>query len=73
MNKLIILGGQPLRGEIRISGSKNAVLPILAATLLTNEPVSIGNVPHLHDVTTLRPMYRCPAAVQSARDRSISI
>lgn len=53
MNKLIILGGQPLRGEIRISGSKNAVLPILAATLLTNEPVSIGNVPHLHDVTTL--------------------
>lgn len=53
MNKLIITGGQPLRGEIRISGSKNAVLPILAATLLTNEPVSIGNVPHLHDVTTL--------------------
>ena len=53
MNKLIIMGGQPLRGEIRISGSKNAVLPILAATLLTNEPVSIGNVPHLHDVTTL--------------------
>jgi UDP-N-acetylglucosamine 1-carboxyvinyltransferase len=53
MNKLIIHGGQPLRGEIRISGSKNAVLPILAATLLTNEPVSIGNVPHLHDVTTL--------------------
>ncbi|MCW8963114.1 MAG: UDP-N-acetylglucosamine 1-carboxyvinyltransferase [Gammaproteobacteria bacterium] len=53
MNKLLIQGGQPLNGEIRISGSKNAVLPILAATLLTNEPVSIGNVPHLHDVTTL--------------------
>ena len=53
MNKLLIHGGQPLTGEIRISGSKNAVLPILAATLLTNEPVSIGNVPHLHDVTTL--------------------
>lgn len=53
MNKLIIQGGEPLRGEIRISGSKNAVLPILAATLLTDEPVSIGNVPHLHDVTTL--------------------
>jgi UDP-N-acetylglucosamine 1-carboxyvinyltransferase len=53
MNKLIIQGGKPLMGEIRISGSKNAVLPILAATLLTNEPVSIGNVPHLHDVTTL--------------------
>jgi UDP-N-acetylglucosamine 1-carboxyvinyltransferase len=53
MNKLIISGGAPLHGEIRISGSKNAVLPILAATLLTDEPVSIGNVPHLHDVTTL--------------------
>lgn len=53
MNKLIIQGGEPLKGEIRISGSKNAVLPILAATLLTDEPVSIGNVPHLHDVTTL--------------------
>jgi UDP-N-acetylglucosamine 1-carboxyvinyltransferase len=53
MNKLLIQGGTPLRGEIRISGSKNAVLPILAATLLTDEPVSIGNVPHLHDVTTL--------------------
>ena len=53
MNKLIIQGGEPLNGEIRISGSKNAVLPILAATLLTDEPVSIGNVPHLHDVTTL--------------------
>jgi UDP-N-acetylglucosamine 1-carboxyvinyltransferase len=53
LNKLIIQGGESLKGEIRISGSKNAVLPILAATLLTDEPVSIGNVPHLHDVTTL--------------------
>ena len=53
MNKLLIKGGGPLQGEIRISGSKNAVLPILAATLLTKDPVSIGNVPHLHDVTTL--------------------
>lgn len=53
MNKLLIQGGKPLEGEIRISGSKNAVLPILAATLLTDEPVSICNVPHLHDVTTL--------------------
>lgn len=53
MNKLLIQGGQPLRGEIRISGAKNAVLPILAATLLTDEEVTINNVPHLHDVTTL--------------------
>lgn len=53
MNKLRIRGGRPLQGEIRVSGSKNAVLPILAATLLTQEQVTICNVPHLHDVTTL--------------------
>ncbi len=52
MNKLIIRGGVPLSGEVRISGSKNAVLPILAGTLLANSPVIIRNVPHLHDVTT---------------------
>ncbi len=52
MDKLTIRGGAPLRGEIRISGAKNAALPILAATLLTNKPVSIGNIPHLHDITT---------------------
>lgn len=52
MDKLIITGGQPLDGEIRISGAKNAVLPILAATLLSEGPVMISNVPHLHDVTT---------------------
>ncbi len=52
MDKLIITGGCPLRGEIRISGAKNAALPILAATLLADSPVTIGNVPHLRDVTT---------------------
>lgn len=52
MDKLIIHGGIPLDGEISISGAKNAALPILSATLLTNEPVTIGNVPHLHDITT---------------------
>ena len=52
MDKLIIQGGIPLRGEISISGAKNAALPILAATLLTSEPMVIGNVPHLHDITT---------------------
>jgi UDP-N-acetylglucosamine 1-carboxyvinyltransferase len=52
VDKLIITGGQPLDGEIRISGAKNAVLPILAATLLSEGPVMISNVPHLHDVTT---------------------
>ncbi|MDH4273862.1 MAG: UDP-N-acetylglucosamine 1-carboxyvinyltransferase [Gammaproteobacteria bacterium] len=52
MDKLIIRGGVPLQGEIRISGAKNAALPILCATLLADGPVNISNVPHLHDVTT---------------------
>lgn len=52
MDKLIITGGVPLRGEIRISGAKNAALPILASTLLTEQRVTVGNIPHLHDITT---------------------
>ena len=52
MAKIVISGGTPLNGEVWISGAKNAVLPILAACLLADEPVTIGNVPHLHDVTT---------------------
>jgi UDP-N-acetylglucosamine 1-carboxyvinyltransferase len=52
LDKLIITGGEVLEGEIRISGAKNAVLPIMAATLLADSPVTIRNVPHLHDVTT---------------------
>lgn len=53
MDKLQIAGGTPLEGEVRISGAKNAALPILAATLLAEGPVSVGNVPHLQDVTTM--------------------
>jgi UDP-N-acetylglucosamine 1-carboxyvinyltransferase len=52
MDKLIIQGGTPLNGDIPISGAKNAALPILSATLLTDQSVTIGNVPHLHDITT---------------------
>ena len=52
MDKLIINGGVPLSGEVRISGAKNAALPILAATLLADDPVTVCNVPHLHDITT---------------------
>ncbi len=52
MDKLIISGGVPLDGEIRISGAKNAALPILMGALLADSPVRIGNVPHLHDITT---------------------
>ena len=52
MDRLIINGGKRLKGEIRISGAKNAVLPIMAATLLADSPVTVRNIPHLHDVTT---------------------
>jgi UDP-N-acetylglucosamine 1-carboxyvinyltransferase len=52
MDKLQIQGGTALEGEVRISGAKNATLPILAAALLSEEPVVVGNVPHLQDVTT---------------------
>ena len=51
MDKLIIQGGNPLTGEIRISGAKNAALPILAATLLAEGPVTIGNVPPASMIT----------------------
>lgn len=53
MEKLLVSGGQPLNGKVRASGSKNAVLPILAASLLADTPMTIGNVPHLLDVTTI--------------------
>ncbi len=52
MDKLIIHGGASIEGEVSISGAKNSALPILSATLLTDQPVTISNVPHLHDITT---------------------
>ncbi|TQM17615.1 UDP-N-acetylglucosamine 1-carboxyvinyltransferase [Pseudoxanthomonas sp. 3HH-4] len=52
MQKIIVTGGNTLNGEVTISGAKNAVLPILCATLLADAPVEITNVPHLHDVVT---------------------
>jgi len=62
VDKLQITGGNRLDGEVRISGAKNAALPILAATLLAEEPVSVGNVPHLHDVTTMIELLGCLGA-----------
>jgi UDP-N-acetylglucosamine 1-carboxyvinyltransferase len=53
MDKLVIEGGAPLSGEVNVSGAKNAALPILTAALLTEEPLTVANVPHLHDVTTM--------------------
>jgi len=52
MDKLIISGGTQLNGAVRMSGAKNAALPILVSTLLADEPVTVCNVPHLHDITT---------------------
>lgn len=52
MDKHLINGGNPLFGEVKISGAKNSVLPILAACLLTDKSVRLSNIPHLNDVTT---------------------
>ncbi|MCG6939248.1 MAG: UDP-N-acetylglucosamine 1-carboxyvinyltransferase [Gammaproteobacteria bacterium] len=72
MNKLMINGGVRLNGEVRISGAKNAVLPILAATLLTEGPATIENVPHLHDVTTTVELLGCMGVMVSI-DEKLSV
>jgi UDP-N-acetylglucosamine 1-carboxyvinyltransferase len=54
MDKLLIEGGHRLEGEVRVSGAKNAALPILCAALLTPEPLTVTNLPHLNDVRTMR-------------------
>ena len=54
MDKLVIQGGVPLQGHVRVSGAKNAALPILCAALLTREPVTLTNVPQLNDVRTMQ-------------------
>jgi UDP-N-acetylglucosamine 1-carboxyvinyltransferase len=59
MDKLLISGGGPLSGEIRVSGAKNSALPILAATLLADGPVMVSNVPHIHDITTMFELLGC--------------
>ena len=59
MDKLLISGGGQLFGEIRISGAKNSALPILAATLLSDGPVMVSNVPHLQDITTMFELLGC--------------
>ena len=59
MDKLIITGGQPLNGEVWTSGAKNAALPILAATLLTKDRITISNLPHLQDITTTLELLGC--------------
>ena len=72
MNKLMINGGVRLKGDVRISGAKNAVLPILAATLLAEGPATIENVPHLHDVTTTVELLGCMGVTVSI-DEKLSV
>lgn len=54
MQKLAIQGGNPLHGDVLISGAKNAALPIMCASLLSAEPLQLSNVPDLHDIATMR-------------------
>jgi len=53
VDRLLIQGGVPLAGEVRVSGAKNAALPLMCAALLTDRPLRLSNVPHLRDVTTM--------------------
>src|SRR3954462_1525134 len=69
MDKLLIRGGRELHGEVRISGAKNAALPELCAALLTAEPVTLENVPHLQDVATMLTLIR-NMGVSVERDES---
>ncbi|MEO0614785.1 MAG: UDP-N-acetylglucosamine 1-carboxyvinyltransferase [Pseudomonadota bacterium] len=69
MDKLLITGGTPLEGSVHMSGAKNAALPILAGTLLASEPVTIDNVPHLRDVTTMIALLQRMGAVTTIDER----
>jgi UDP-N-acetylglucosamine 1-carboxyvinyltransferase len=69
LDKLLISGGSRLDGEIRISGAKNATLPILAGTLLTADTVTVSNVPHLNDVTTTISLLQSMGAVVTVDDK----
>src|SRR5690606_33662798 len=72
MDKIVVTGGIALDGEVRISGAKNAVLPILCATLLADGPVEVGNVPDLHDVrTTARLLRGLGAQVEHDADAAV--
>jgi UDP-N-acetylglucosamine 1-carboxyvinyltransferase len=72
MDKLRIIGGNRLNGEVRISGAKNSALPILASTLLANGVMRIGNLPHLHDITTMLELLGC-MGVEVAINEDMSI
>src|SRR4030042_7130653 len=71
MTKFIIRGGVPLQGEITPSGNKNAALPLLAACLLTKEPVILHNVPEIQDVVSMRELLSSlGVSIEKAGDHS---
>ena len=72
MDKLSIRGGRRLDGDIRISGAKNSALPILASTLLADGVMHVGNLPHLHDITTMLELLGC-MGVQVAVNEDMSV
>ncbi|MBO4472872.1 MAG: UDP-N-acetylglucosamine 1-carboxyvinyltransferase [Clostridia bacterium] len=73
MSKLLIKGGRPLRGETEIKAAKNAVLPILAATLLTEEPCEIHNVPVIADVDNMLKILRSVGSAVEFKEGVISV
>jgi len=73
MDKLVIEGRAPLKGEIRVSGAKNAALPILCAALLTPEPLTLTNVPRLHDVRTMRSLLGQMGVKAEASDSALTL
>jgi UDP-N-acetylglucosamine 1-carboxyvinyltransferase len=74
LDKLLITGGTRLNGEIRVSGAKNAALPIIAATLLTADPVTVRNLPHLNDITTMIELLGCMGVdVTVGEDMSVEV
>lgn len=74
MDKLLIKGGQALHGEVKISGAKNAALPILCAALLSNEPIELSNVPNLRDVnTTIKLLQQMGVQVQKTNSNCLNL
>ena len=72
MDKLRITGGRPLQGEVRISGAKNAALPIMCAALLSSKPLTLGNVPRLRDVSTMAKLLeQMGVSVERAPDKLV--
>ena len=68
MDKLLIQGGHRLQGEVRISGAKNAALPLMCASLLSADTLRLENVPHLMDITTMLRLLGCMGVEVSMHD-----